>query len=280
MNPKGAKKEHIIPFFTFNTYGIFKDTVFIYRRHPMDLLALLEDRSEVTPTLNKHGYAFNCVSEFTKAFHDFAGTAKKPVIDVGCAFGFNTLHALNRGAKVHAFDMDQQHLSLLRNQSPREFTKRLHLVKAHFPQEFNFPDNSISGVLLANLLNFLHGIEVRVGLSEVFRCLEPGGQVFIESPSPYVKIRDDYIPVYEKAVADGLEWPGEVKNINDYGPEGLFVNFPNFIHIFDPNILTRELQLAGFTIEQSCYFRRPYTPEIACLDGREAVGAIGKKPIE
>ena len=238
----------------------------------------MQDSAKATATLNQHGYAFNCVSEFTGAFHDFAATVTKPVIDIGCAFGFNTLHAIKRGAEVYAFDMEQQHLDAVQAECPADFVKHLHLIKGLFPQNFNFAEESISAVLLANVLNFLHGIEVRIGLSEVFRCLEPGGQVFIEAPSPYVNLRNDYIPVYEQAVADGLEWPGEVKNINDYGPKNLFINFPCFLHIFDPEILKRELQLAGFIIEKSVYFRRPNTPKIACLDGREAVGAIARKP--
>jgi len=52
---------------------------------------------------------------------------------------------------------------------------------------------------------------------------------------------------------------------------------PLAMNFTDPGIWRREIELAGFEIEISSFFRYPAEPYYARLDGREIVGAVGVK---
>jgi hypothetical protein len=95
----------------------------------------------------------------------------------------------------------------------------------------------------------------------------------------YRTIFKELIPLYEKSVADGVEWPGWEDNVRKFIPQGRLDpdTQPLAMNLTDPGIWRREQELAGFEVEVSSFFRYIADPNYARIDGREIVGAIGIK---
>ena len=107
----------------------------------------------------------------------------------------------------------------------------------------------------------------------------PGGKVFIVTDSVYRTIFRDLIPVYEKNVSGGLEWPGWTEDVRKFIPTDRLnpETQPLAMNFLDPHLVRRELETAGLETETAAFFRYTAGPDFARLDGREIVGAVGVK---
>src|SRR5690606_30540249 len=155
----------------------------------------------------------------------------------------------------------------------------LEAVKAEFPEELDIRPGSIDGILISRVFHFFPGERIRESLRKVAEWLTPGGKVFIVTDSVYRSIFRDLIPVYEKNVSSGLEWPGWTEDVRKFIPQGRLdpETQPLAMNFLDPGLVRRELEIAGLETETAAFFKYDAEPDFARLDGREIVGAVGVK---
>jgi len=107
--------------------------------------------------------------------------------------------------------------------------------------------------------------EIRAALRAMHESLKPGGKIYITVMSAYLR---NFKDAFESNKKQGTQWPGffaEARGID--GP----------YNIFDEEILTRELVLAGFNMLKSKYISKPFLEEECQNDGRDWVIAIAQK---
>lgn len=239
------------------------------------------DRYDLVPTLNGMGYMYERhsphVNEYLKAYIESLAQIKDPVLDIGVAYGVTVLDSLDCGAHVIANEICQPHLDILMQHVRDEYKSHLNLNLAKFPQETNFPENSLGAVLISRVLNFLTGDEIEAGFKKVYKWLKPGGKVFIIAETVYKELFKELIPTVQKRIEQKERWPGELDDIRRHLPKRQN-HLPDSLNLLDDIVLKRALVDARFTIEKCSLFSKTNIPEDACYDGKETVGIIGVKP--
>lgn len=220
-------------------------------------------------TLNNCGFMFE-PSWISKQFFVYASEAPGPVLDVGAAFGVNTIPVLRRWNEVIACDIDGRHLDELVKRTPMEYRELLTTLKAKFPNNLNLPNRSVGAILLSHVLGFLRGPDLMLASEMCRQWLIPGGKLFVIGYSPYFNGNDANITLFEKRLLEGDPWPGDF----DVLPER--PNLPQRVTHLDPATLRRIFTDEIFEIECCGYIGHPQTPIPECfrLDGRENVGLI------
>jgi hypothetical protein len=125
---------------------------------------------------------------------------------------------------------------------------------------------------------YFFGNRLRRSLTQFYRWLKPKGRLFLVNDAVYRTIFKPLIPVYEKQIAAGDDWPGFIEDVGSCIPEYLHPEtFPKTMNFMDPTVLTRELKRAGFKVAAAGFY--PYRGNFASgrLDGREIAAAIGLK---
>lgn len=229
-------------------------------------------------TLNKTGFMTTRLDPFSRKFVEFAKNSPGPSLEIGSAYGIATLPILKKGLPVIANDLSAHHLKILKKRVPKKFQKNLTLLAGRFPDNLKLAKNSVGSILACRIVHFLDGPTIRRGLKKMHSWLKPGGKIFIVGETVYVGTLQKHAPLYEKKIKQGITWPGHVHNCHELVPD-LKNIIPDFFHALDVKILKRELKRAGFIIEKSHTFGRPYFPKRIRLDGRESVGIIGRKPL-
>jgi SAM-dependent methyltransferase len=227
------------------------------------------------PTMNGRGFMLEALDAYSTAFVDYAASRSGEVLDMGCAYGVATLAALARGARVCACDMEPRHLDLLKQQAPADQHPRLRLVDGVLPY-VTFPQDSFDAILAARVIHFLRGPELRMVLRAMVEWLRPGGRLYLVADTPYVQGWSVIAPAYEEAKARGDEWPGFIPDFRRYSRNNAqSAPGPEFLNTLDPDILTRECERAGFSVERSAFFGLARLGDAA--DGREHAGCIAIK---
>lgn len=202
------------------------------------------------PTLNAKGWMTLRPDSVSEAFIEYAAQCGQECLDIGCAYGVATLPALARGARMRACDMEPQHLDILWQQTPGPDRARLRIQPATLP-EVDFPPESFGAILCARALHFLSGRDISLSISKMADWLSPGGRMYLVSDSPYGGPWAIRAPDYERRKAAGDPWPGLVSSFAELlKPGDDPKRHPAFINPLDPDILQREVELAGLlTIE-------------------------------
>lgn len=227
------------------------------------------------PTLNQTGFMTPDQNLFNNDFINFAAQCQLPVLDVGAAYGLVSLPALSKGAKVVANDIDARHLLLLREQAGMELRDRLFLNKKRFPNETNFPDNSLGAILLCRVAHFLTGREMEEAVTKMAKWLVPGGRIYVVTMSPYHHLLNGFLPTYLKGVEENSPWPGVINHMHEYAPH-LKEKIPDFLHVMDSNSLGKGFKDQEFKIIKEDLF--DYTrPEAKKSDDKGYYGVIAEK---
>jgi len=264
------------------------------------------EHDKLIPTMNKTGWATTRLDPISLKAVDFASTlahAGRPFLDIGAAYGLASLRVcrnsnqdLHQYTPVIALDCESQHLDAIRLKAAAEgFSlgpgKQLETMCETFPFQSDSPRRTklpfpLGSVLISRVLHFFDGETLRLALEQIYDALEPRGKLFVVSETPYLKrFAYTFVPLYEMRRKIGEEWPGTVENMTFN--EGDTVNakvsmkdLPEFMHLLDVEVLTRELKRARFEVEE-CRFmdRKKDFPETWLLDGRESVGAVAVKPL-
>jgi SAM-dependent methyltransferase len=227
----------------------------------------------LVPTLNHRGFMSESLDYFSERFARYAGECGATVLDMGCAYGIATRAALDRGASVHACDMDAGHVEILEQEMPAELRSRLTTSVGALPG-VDFPDGAFGAILCSRVLHFLLAAEIRTTLGKMHRWLRPGGRLFLVADTPYSGFWFGGAPAYEQRKAAGAEWPGLIEDVSVYLkdarlPDGMLP----YLNPLDPDILARECSRAGFVVVEAAFTGRG-----ADRDARRHAGAVAVRP--
>lgn len=228
-------------------------------------------------TLNNLGRTTTQLNEINARFVEVSRTAKRPVLDIGCAMGVATHAALKVGATVHANDVDPEHLAIVARDADAASRHRLELHSGRFPHDLAFEAGGFDAVHASNLLNFLSGEEIETGLAAIAHWLAPNGLFLSISGTPYAANIRNFIPDYEAGVARGERWPGECDDLRRYSDDPTMSELPPKLHLLDPDVLARSARKVGLHVEEARFFSRQGTPDYIRLDGRENVMFVARK---
>ncbi|MFI4918733.1 MAG: NAD(+) diphosphatase [Legionellales bacterium] len=227
-------------------------------------------------TENAMGVMFKELSPSAASFVQFAKYAQYPLLDIGAAFGSATIPALENGATVIACDLSGKHLQILRQSVDNPLIGNLTTLTAAFPYELNFESESLSGILISNVLHFMDGETIVHGLNQCWQWLQPNGKLFITVMTPHLSFYHQFLPEYEKRVEEGCEWPG-IFNPRLVASEKWQDNLPEFVHLFELEVIKKMVEQAGFTIETIEYFCYKNYPEEHRTDGKEFISLCAVK---
>lgn len=235
-----------------------------------------EDTQLFVPTLNKQGYALPNLDPFSKKFTEYA---KGQFLEIGAAFGYTTLKALENGSEVTANDLDERHLEYLKTQAAVLGYLKLKTIAAEFPIGLSFPTQSFRKILISRVLHFFAGEKIKQSLKQVYDWLEPNGELYVICETTYSTNWKTFIPEYQKRKEAGEVYPGEITNPTHW-ERSWSENLPSFVHWQDKESLTHLLKEAGFEVIEVDYINRSgQFPDELLLDGRESVGIIGRRPV-
>ncbi|MEO8472012.1 MAG: chorismate lyase [Chryseolinea sp.] len=230
-------------------------------------------------TKNRRGFTYTLTS-FGKAFINAAAKAPQTVMDIGAAYGVATLPALLTGAKVIAVDVEEEHLLSIANSVDMSLRNQLITLREKFPY-FDLPSQSLSAVYISQVLPFLSGAEIEIGIQKIYDWLAPGGEAFVVTFTPYIEHVSSFIPLYEERKRRGIRWAGNIDDLSRFSSHPhIFENLPNQIHHVDLDDLKWIFEKVGFIIKEARYFgeEEGSLPEGIRMDGRERVGLIAFKP--
>jgi len=208
------------------------------------------------PTLDRQGAIWLYVDEITSTYLDFVRQTQGSVLEIAAGYGHIVIKALEAGAgKVFANEIDADQLAIIKSRTPVEYSDKLVCCLGQFPEHLQFVDASFDGIYSARLFHFFDGNRLRRSLTQFYRWLKPKGRVFLVNDAVYRNIFKPLIPVYEKQIAAGDEWPGFIEDVGSCIPEYLHPEtFPKTMNFMDPIVLTRELNRAGFRVVTAGFY--------------------------
>jgi cyclopropane fatty-acyl-phospholipid synthase-like methyltransferase len=236
-----------------------------------------ESEAGLVPTLNRYGYMLENSDSYSQDFIDYASELKGHVLDIGAAYGVNTIPALRGGAYVIANDLDIRHLSILKNKTPASLQDNLLIMPGRFPTEVKIKKNSLDAVLASGVLHYLEGNELEVAFLKVNEILKSRGKFFFFTSTPYIKLFQKYLPIYEERKLKGVKWPGFIEDVGYYASKR-HEYLPKTINLLDEDTLVSLFDRTGFKIEELKYVEMVGCPPDIHSAGREYIGVRAIKP--
>lgn len=226
------------------------------------------------PCLNGRGFMEEDLNDVSKSFAEDSSKMKGLSLDVGCAYGIASIAALKNGAKVLASDMDQAHLDILLKETPEELQSNL-TTKAGTLPNIDFENESFISIHCSRTLHFLTPDELIETLGNMYKWLQPGGQIYLITDTCFSGPWKNYLPQFEKNLEAGEPFPGFIENVLDCLPvPRLPKGMTPHMNCLDPDTLARECRAAGFDIISAKYFG----PARASSDyGKDHAGIIAVK---
>lgn len=201
------------------------------------------------------------------------------VLDIGCAYGVTVKAALEKGvAGITANDLCPEHLLLLDKQVINHPLKdRVQYVPGDATIALTpLLGNQYSKILLSRVLMYMDGDKVTSLLGECHRLLQPSGKLYVLTTTPHLKSFVPCLPEYESRKAAGEIWPGYFTTMHDIDPT-FKGRIPATYHHFDPDILNKAFETAGFEVESCGFEGLPYVSDQYQHDGKEYATAIVRK---
>lgn len=207
------------------------------------LVKILSNWNHAKPKSEKDGQFFrteklgNMYAQSTQIHEEFFSFGapkelddRKPVLDIGCAYGYNTHKALKKGAYVLATDLDPKLLSVLVQTTPPDLLDRLDIHLGEFTKDsLNLEPNSVKAVLLSNVIHYLSPAQLIAGLREIYQALASGGRLYLNAITPsYGGFNDPERRDIDFYVKKALQNPGEIGILGS----DLAQNFPTYIQYF------------------------------------------------
>lgn len=230
------------------------------------------------PTLNNMGFMLKELDPYSELFIDYIGNTKGHALDMGCAYGMATNAALQRGARITACDMEPGHLEILEDRCPDEYKDRLTCVVGVMPG-IDFPEESFDAILCSRVIHFFKEDDVRTCLTKMHSWLKPGAKLFMVADTPYSGPWKELSHEYEERKRNGHPWPGLIEDCVAVFPRPGYdaSTLPEFLNFMDPDILTREFERIGFTVERASFADSDQDDPLNAGAGASHAGIVGKK---
>jgi len=237
--------------------------------------------ADIVPTHNGYGWTSTIPNQVTVALLEWLSRLEQPaplVLDIGAGFGVATLPLLEAGARVISLDLEESHLTSIRQEAERRsISKRLTTVVGQFPRSLHFED--LDAIHCSNVLHFLPGSEIETGAANMFKWLRPGGNVFLQVGTIYAGHIKRLLPIFEERRRAGVIWAGETHEAKDYVAAEFRDATPRFMNYLDGLPLSQAFAQNGFQIEHGWYYTRTGLPDAFRCDGREHYGMLMKRPL-
>ena len=215
------------------------------------------------------------INSFAQELVNQAKNFKKPIVEIGPAFGVATIPLLEASAvPVIATDISAENLFVLKNRTPEEYRDRLYLNTGRFPEGVDFDSDSISAILICRVLHFLKGEVIDQGLEKAHKWLEEGGLLVVTTASPFQSTVLPFMSEYQNNKKQHIRWPGHDET---YGLRSLMPNINPFLHVMEIGTLSKAMEEAGFEIVRTEYLDQGVIMPTLKLDGREATAIIARK---
>ncbi len=105
---------------------------------------------------------------------------------------------------------------------------------------------------MPRVLHALDGAAIQQSLRKFYRWLYPDGKLFLSALTPRAAICRPLWKEFVRRQAAGAPWPGH------------FGTDPQPFHLLDERILRRELESAGFLIEEAGCYALPWDRDQMC----------------
>lgn len=228
-------------------------------------------------TKNQMGFMFTEINGASPAFIEYCKNCHGTVADVGCAYGIAALSVLEQAqCKVLAFDLSPEHLEVLQSSATPQQKQRLTMQAGHFPEDFKVADHSLDAIHSSFMFHFLTGEQTEIGLRKCLQALKPGGKIFLNIAAVYFKPFTGVQALYEKNIAQGKKWPGEISDFKNHVPEQDAPYVPEFIHVHTVEDLKKLLENTGFSVDKIFYYDMTQ-PAWFASGGKGCVAAIASK---
>ncbi len=189
-----------------------------------------------------------------------------PLADLGCAYGLNAMEAIRRGLPVIGIDLGEEHFPYVRDlyqrglESAHESYGTLELMTGSLTETINIPNDSLSGILVGEVLHFIPGEDILPAFKQLFSKLIPGGTLCLHcchlGGLAAMPGGDQLKAEIERRQAEGIRWPGEMHDwdkmiqrdfdaSHDNMPDSAR---PDFFHILTIPQVREAASAAGFTI--------------------------------
>lgn len=244
--------------------------------------SLKEAMTGTIATKNKKGFMFKELSVVSKQYIEYSKTCNR-VLEIGCAYGITVLPLLDlEKVTVHAIDLSSEHIDILKSKLTPSQSYYFVPMVGEFPISTDYDNNLFDAIHISNVFHFIKGEHFNLALKKCFNWLKPQGKVFINTCSLYMPYVNDFIPTYESRKKVGVEWPGEITNMQDYIPKNLPPSELNpqsdFFHIFTKEDIEEKISNNVFTIEKSHYYFLENADYFKDFDNsRTSIGIIANK---
>jgi len=201
------------------------------------------------------------LDELSLKFAVMTRSAKRAVLDVGCGDGLATAAALARGGHVLAVDPDQVALRKLLVRVPSQHYRRLNVRVGALP-ELDFKVAQFPAVHAARVLHLLDPEDLHAMLRKFFRWLYPDGKLFLSALTPAGRFWHPFHAEYFRRRMAQERWPGLIRHPSHILPHWTGPDTP--IHLIDEPLLAREVEAAGFGIEDVHRYALPWDSDQIC----------------
>lgn len=233
-------------------------------------------------TYNKYG--FDIINELTpqdswliESLLKFVSTAKRPVLDIGGGYGGLTCLLARESATIIYNDIEKMHLLFGRKRLTKSQRHHVYLNTKAFPEEMDYPPNSLDAVVLYRVLHFMNPEQIEAGLEKAYQWLAPGGKIFIAVLAPqHADYRDKVLYQYEKLWGQGEGWPGKELITEEILPSQAYA-LPPRLHVMDERPLRKALEKYHFQIESADFISLKKFGDASSRDGKESFGIIAVK---
>src|SRR5882757_3827933 len=201
------------------------------------------------------------LDELSLKFLIWARQSERDCVDIGCGEGLASVALVARGGRVVALDPDENALFSLRRQIPPVQHRRLKTCVGRLP-DVDFKTAHFAAIHVARVLHCLEVSDFEHSLRKFFRWAYPHGKLFISALTPLGTFWQPFGTEYRRRRAAHQRWPGYIEDLSQFFPH--WTGSATSVHLLDDSVLCRELESAGFIIEEVKCSPLPWDREQIC----------------
>lgn len=226
-------------------------------------------------TPNSRGYSSPSDDFVSLKFIELTSSFKQPILDIGCGAGLYSEKLLTAGHTVIANDLSQESLDQFYSRVQIKSLEKLTVLPGNFLENKSIEDESLAGVYCSRVLQFLDPDEFKKGLSKILKWLIPKGIFGVIIFTPFRPILDPIQNELRLKRDTGVDWPYEITNYRDFLSDEVKPSLPDYVNLFDKNLLECSLVNSGFEILEIDWI--PYKSLSGQVVPRGLVGALAAK---